>query len=57
MRTQNHGLKLFAVRIAGGRAEFCWCDLGVMVEIDKSACVGDRSLGVRGDGGGWYKIV
>ena len=37
----------------GGRAGFCWCDGGV----DKSACVGDRSLGMRGDSGGWYKIV
>ena len=33
----------------GGRAEFCLCDCGV----DKSACVGDRSLGVRSVGRGW----
>ena len=50
-----NGKKLFAVLIVGGRAEFCWCDGGV----DKSACVGDsdRSLGMLGDSGGWYKIV
>ena len=25
--------------------------------MDNLACDGDRGLGVRGDGGGWYELV
>ena len=30
-----------------------WCD----GDVNNLACDGDRGLGVRGDGGGWYELV